>query len=67
MMPGLCTFLTLSRALLASIAEWFGNLWRELRSQPGGFGSLTMCPSCGLITSKYKNLCLECGKALKPA
>jgi hypothetical protein len=30
-------------------------------------GSQRMCPFCGLITSRYKACCLECGKSLKPA
>jgi hypothetical protein len=29
-----------------------------------GFGSQRMCPSCGLITSRSKEFCLECGKSL---
>jgi hypothetical protein len=31
------------------------------------FGSQRMCPFCGLITSRRKTCCLECGKSLKPA
>ena len=31
------------------------------------FGSQRMCPFCGLITSRRKACCLECGKSLKPA
>jgi len=31
------------------------------------FASQRMCPFCGLITSRRKNCCLECGKSLKPA
>ena len=27
-------------------------------------GSQRMCPSCGLITSRFKARCLECGKPL---
>jgi len=33
----------------------------------GDFASQRMCPFCGLITSRRKTCCLECGKALKPA
>ena len=29
-----------------------------------GYGSQRMCPSCGLITSRLKASCLECGKPL---
>jgi hypothetical protein len=32
-----------------------------------GFASQRMCPFCGLITSRRKTCCLECGKTLKPA
>ncbi len=28
------------------------------------FGSQRMCPACGLITSRLKAYCLECGKLL---
>ena len=31
------------------------------------FASQRMCPFCGLITSRRKTCCLECGKSLKPA
>ncbi len=41
------------------------------RPQDRDFGrdlmSQRMCPFCGLITSRYKTCCLECGKSLKPA
>jgi hypothetical protein len=33
---------------------------REIRSQ-------RMCPFCGLITSRHKVACLECGKMFEPA
>ena len=28
------------------------------------YGSQRMCPSCGLITSRLKARCLECGQSL---
>jgi hypothetical protein len=37
---------------------------RKLKPQIGGFGSQRMCPSCGLITSRLKACCLECGESL---
>jgi predicted amidophosphoribosyltransferase len=37
---------------------------RKLKPQIAGYGSQTMCPSCGLITSRLKACCLECGKSL---
>ena len=35
---------------------------RKLKPQLAGFQSQRMCPSCGLITSRLKGSCLECGK-----
>ena len=37
---------------------------RKLKPQVAGYGSQRMCPSCGLITSRFKACCLECGKSL---
>jgi hypothetical protein len=37
---------------------------RRLKPQVAGFRSQRMCPSCGLITSRLKPNCLECGKSL---
>jgi hypothetical protein len=37
---------------------------RTLKPQIAGFGSQRMCPSCGLITSRLKACCLECGQSL---
>jgi predicted amidophosphoribosyltransferase len=36
----------------------------KLKPQIAGFGSQRMCPSCGLITSRSKPCCWECGKSL---
>ena len=36
---------------------------RRVKPQIAGFGSQRMCPSCGLITSRLKTRCLECGKS----
>jgi hypothetical protein len=38
---------------------------RKLTPRIGGYGSQMMCPSCGLITSRSKACCLECGKSLR--
>ncbi len=38
----------------------------RLKPQIAGFESQRMCPSCGLITSRWKEFCLECGKSLPP-
>ena len=35
---------------------------RKVKRQVAGSGSQRMCPSCGLITSRLKENCLECGK-----
>ena len=40
---------------------------RRLKPQIAGFGSQRMCPSCGLITSRLKARCLECGKVSSAA
>ena len=37
---------------------------RKLKPQIAGFQSQRMCPSCGLITSRLKESCMECGKSL---
>jgi len=37
---------------------------RKLKPQVGGYGLQRMCPSCGLITSRLKAYCLECGQSL---
>ena len=37
---------------------------KRLKPQPAGFRSQRMCPFCGLITSRLKAYCLECGQSL---
>ena len=39
-----------------------GNWMRKLRPKNTGVQLQRMCPSCGLITSRLKASCLECGK-----
>jgi hypothetical protein len=34
------------------------------RPQVAAYGSQRMCPYCGLITSRLKTCCLECGQSL---
>ena len=34
------------------------------KPQVARYGSQRMCPSCGLITSRLKACCLECGQSL---
>lgn len=38
---------------------------RKLKPQVTTYGSQRMCPSCGLITSRLKACCLECGESLR--
>ena len=40
---------------------------RRPRLQLSGFRSQRMCPSCGLITSRLKPRCQECGKTFTTA
>jgi hypothetical protein len=37
---------------------------RKAKGQGARYGSQRMCPSCGLITSRLKACCLECGQSL---
>ncbi|PYX57515.1 MAG: hypothetical protein DMG73_12990 [Acidobacteria bacterium] len=57
------------RTLPTFVARSFRNFkasmrFIRLKPQIAGFGSQRMCPSCGLITSRSKEFCLECGKPL---
>ena len=36
----------------------------KLKPRVAGYGLQRMCPYCGLITSRLKACCLECGKSL---
>ncbi len=36
---------------------------RKMKPLAAGSGLQRMCPHCGLITSRLKASCLECGKA----
>jgi len=37
---------------------------RDLKPRIVGHGTQRICPSCGLITSRLKACCMECGKSL---
>jgi hypothetical protein len=52
---------------LASITGAFGKLRAILTPEAQEVRAQRMCPFCGLITSRYKSCCLECGKSLEPA
>jgi hypothetical protein len=51
-------------ALIALFVILLLNKMRKPKSQVAGYGSQRMCPSCGLITSRLRACCLECGKSL---
>ena len=55
------------RGRLAFIAEWLISRFTNFKREDRDFKSLRMCPFCGMITSRYKTCCLECGKLFKPA
>jgi hypothetical protein len=40
---------------------------RQIKVQIARYGTQRMCPSFGLITSRLKASCLECGKSLPEA
>jgi predicted amidophosphoribosyltransferase len=54
------------RSLRAFIAASLRKMLRMERHD-GDFASQRVCPFCGLITPRYEEYCLECGKALKAA
>ena len=60
-------FRTRVRRNLAFITDSLTKLLATLRPADREFRSQRMCPFCGLITSRRKTCCLECGKSLKPA
>jgi hypothetical protein len=50
--------------LIALFAILLLHAIRKLKPRVSEYGSQTMCPSCGLITSRLRACCLECGKSL---
>jgi len=52
------------RRRLVVIKDLFKKLVVALNRQTRHFQSQRMCPFCGLITSRAKTSCLECGKML---
>jgi hypothetical protein len=50
--------------LIALLAMLLLYKTRKLKPQVAGYGSQRMCPFCGLITSRLRAHCLECGKSL---
>jgi len=47
--------------LVALLAIPFLHKIRKPKPRVAEYGSQRMCPSCGLITSRSKEFCLECG------
>ena len=50
--------------LIATFAILLLYKIRMLKPQVTGYGLQRMCPYCGLITSRLKAHCLECGRSL---
>ncbi len=65
MEPVLRPFRNRLRRRLAFITDLLGKLLAMRTPQAREVRSQRMCPFCGLITSRSKRLCLECGKALR--
>jgi len=60
-------FLSRLRRKLAFITDSFTKVHATLKPEDADFRPQRMCPFCGLITSRQKTCCLECGRSLKPA
>jgi hypothetical protein len=58
------SFLRPFRRRLAFIADLFAKLLASMKPQAVEVRSQRMCPSCGLITPRSNQLCLECGISL---
>lgn len=56
--------ISISSVLIALFAILLLYAMRKLKPRVAGYGSQRMCPSCGLITSRLRACCLECGKSL---
>ena len=50
--------------LIALLAILLLRPRRKVKPETAAYGSQRMCPSCGLITSRLKACCLECGQSL---
>jgi len=66
MEPVLVQFRDRVRRRLAFMARWFSKTSAFLAPKRPEVRSQRMCPFCGLITSRRKTFCLECGKSLNP-
>ena len=53
--------ISISLSLLIALFAILVLYRRRKLPQISGYGSQRMCPFCGLITSRLKACCLECG------
>jgi hypothetical protein len=67
MAPSLRRFWNRLRGRLAFFVDWLRTSFTAFKREDRDSKSLRMCPFCGLITSRVKTCCLECGKSLKAA
>ncbi len=63
--PIVHSFLVYLRTLRAFLSDSLRKAFA--RKTPSGNFASRMCPFCGLITSRSKPFCLECGKSLRGA
>jgi len=61
MMSAIVISCSLLAALVAILLVYWMRRSKALTAKTPGFGSLRMCPFCGLITSRSETCCLECG------
>jgi hypothetical protein len=67
MEPVLRSFRNRLRRRLIPVTGFLRKLLGMLTPRAQEVRSQRMCPFCGLITSRHKTSCLECGRVLKPA
>jgi hypothetical protein len=65
--PILRSFRNRLRRRLAFLTTFLRKAGATLVPQVQEIRAQRMCPFCGLITSRQKAACLECGKSFNPA
>jgi hypothetical protein len=55
------------RRRLAPIVAVFHKMTARFAPRAEDFQSQRMCPFCGLVTSRSKRMCLQCGKTFGAA